>query len=221
MVFRTAVIQASLGGIDNIAKHTPQTVPYDHFIYTDENLPPRDKALRPRLQAKIPKFFGWQLAPDHDYYLWLDGNIGLNKPETLEYLLKEIEGYDIVVLRHPVRPNIRQEVRYTRKSINQESIYALARYTGEQYQELYELIEGDKDYVDDLLVIGGIFLYKNTTEVQVMMKEWWYYNTRYCLQDQLSFAYVLKKSGLKVKILDHDFRKWDMIKINRHKINVA
>lgn len=219
MVLRQAVIQASLGDIDNTVEHTPQTVPYDYHLFTSENFPLRDRVMLPRLQAKIPKFFGWQLRPNYDYYLWLDGNISLNNPSTIKYLQDQIQDHDIVVLRHPDRPNIRQEVRYTRKGVNQQSRYVVSRYTNEWLKEIYEVIENDKDYIDDLLVIGGIFMYRNTPKVQAMMKEWWYYNSRYIVQDQISFPYVLKKNSLKVKVLDHSFKTWDYIKITRHTRN--
>ena len=211
-----AIIQASLGGLDKELNHVEQSIATDFYKFTDSNFPLREKALTPRLQAKIPKFFGWQLKPNYEYYLWLDGNISLNHSKTLRYFLDQIQGYDIVVLRHPGRPNIRQEVRYTRKGINQKSIYVVSRYEGEYLKELYEEIQKDKDYIDDLLVIGGVFMYRNTPEVQKMFKEWWYYNTRYIVQDQISFAYVLKKSGIKVKILDHVYDKWDYLKIVKH-----
>jgi hypothetical protein len=203
---QVAIIQASLGGMDDVKPN--------HFLFTDENFPPR-KSLTPRMQAKIPKMFGWQLVPGYESYLWLDGNLEL-KPEGLKYLTEELKGHDMVVLRHPTRPNIRQEVRYTRKGINQESLYMLQRYQNEFLKEMYEIVQQDKDYVDDLLVIGGIFLYRNTKEVQQMMKEWWYYVTRYIVQDQISFAYVLKKSGIKYKVLDDDFNNSNWMSIKGH-----
>lgn len=209
------VIQASLGGIDQPSPHVPQTVPFDHFLFIDDNFPPRKLAMTPRLQAKIPKCFGWQLKPGYDFYLWLDGNISLADPHALQFFLDEIEGYDIVVLRHPRRPNIRQEVRYTRKGINQQSIYMLSRYEGEWLKEFYDLIQQDKTYVDDLLVNGGVIFYRNTKEVQAMMKDWWYYQTRYILQDQISFPYVLR--NLKVKVLDKIYDQWDLIKYKKHR----
>lgn len=208
MVLReVAVLQASLGGIDNL---TPRP---DYFQFTDTNFPPR-KSLTPRLQAKIPKLFGWELVPNYEYYLWLDGNLSLIDEGA--YLRQQIEDYDIVVLRHPTRPNIRQEVRYTRKGINQQSLYMLDRYEGEFLKELYDLVQKDKEYVDDLLVIGGVFLYRNIPKVHEMMKEWWYYITRYIVQDQISFAYVLKKSGLRIKILEDDFSNCEWLTVKRH-----
>ena len=59
----------------------------------------------------------------------------------------------------------------------------------------------DTDYTDDTMVLGGMFMYRDAPAVHNMFKDWWYYVTRYAIQDQLSFAYVLKKSGLRVAIL--------------------
>lgn len=217
MGFRTAVIQASLGGVDHINQNVPQTIQHDYRLFTDENYPPRNVVMSARLQAKIPKFFGWQMAPSHDYYLWQDGNITLNRPETLQYFLDEIKDHDIVVLRHHRRPNIRQEVRYLRKGLREQSMYLVNRYNNEQWKEQYDLISRDKEYTDDLLVIGGIFMYRNTPEVQAMLKEWFYHCARYNVQDQISFPYVLKKSGIRVRVLEHDYTKWDYIKQIKHK----
>jgi hypothetical protein len=109
-------------------------------------------------------------------------------------------------------------VRYLRKGLREKSLYLVTRYDNELWQEQYDEICKDKDYVDDLLVIGGIFMYRNTPAVQQMMKEWWFHNSRYNIQDQISFAYVLKKSGIKFKVLDIDYTKWEMIKHIKHKI---
>ena len=197
---KIAVITAGLGGFDKTEPPVPQSMDYDYFLFTNENFPPRFNAMTPRLQAKIPKFFGWQMAPNYDYYLWIDANLALTNPDSLKYFFDNCQNYDVVVLKHPGRPNIRQEVRYTRKGLNQQSMYMVGRYTNELLKEQYEVIEGDKDYIDDLLVIGGVFMYRNIPEVHKMLKEWWYNVTRYIIQDQISFAYVLKKSGLRVNV---------------------
>lgn len=211
-----AVITASLGGIDKPTEHAPQSVLHDYYSFTDDNFPPR-KGLTPRLQSKIPKCFAWELRPDYEFYLWIDGSLTLTSPHAIKYFYDQIQDHDIVVLRHPDRPNIRQEVRYTRKGINQKSIYVLSRYTGEFLQEMYDVVQADKEYVDDLLVIGGIFMYRNTPKVHQMLKEWWYYQTRYIVQDQIPFPYVLKNSGVKIKILDDTFKESWYLKHGRHK----
>jgi hypothetical protein len=209
---RQAVIQASLGGLDNLPQHVPQTLAYDYHLFTDENFPPRHKVMLPRLQAKIPKMFAWQMVPDYDYYLWLDGNLILNDPNTLQYFHDQIQGYDIVGLKHPRMPNVHQEIRYLRKGLREQSRYLVARYDGEFLKEQTVEIEGDKDWVDDLMIIGGIFMYRNTFQVQEMMKQWWYHVSRYNVQDQISFSYCLRKARLKVKVLDYKYDEWEYIK---------
>jgi len=211
------VLSASLGGFDNPLEHVEQTIPADYFTFTDENFPTRDRAITPRLQAKIPKMFGYQLKPGYDAYLWLDGNITLSDPLSLNVCLTALEDHDIVVFKHPRRPHIFKEGRYIQQALDEQSNYAVQRYENELLDEQLAVIRGDPGYVDDLLLIGGVFMYRNTPEVQAMLKEWWYHVSRYITQDQLSFPYVLKRSPLKVKIIDDDIYHSQYFKIGRHK----
>ena len=216
---KIAVISANLGGMDEMTPHAPQSLSYDNFIFTDRNFPPRFNAMTPRLQAKIPKFFGWQMAPGYDYYLWLDSTLSLSDRDSLKYFYDNCQGYDIVVLKHPSHPNVRQEARYTRKGIKQKARYIVSRYENELLKEQMDEIEADKDFVDDLLAIGGVFMYKNTPKVHKMLKEWWYHVSRYIIQDQISFSYVLKKSGLKINIRPDIYNNCPYLVSNGHKSN--
>ena len=216
---KIAVISANLRGLDPAPVHVPQSLPYDNFMFTDQNFPPRFKAMTPRLQAKIPKCFGWQMAPDYDYYLWLDGNFSLTHPDAIKYFYDNCQGYDIVALKHPRRPDVRQEARYIRKGLKQEARYIVERYQNELLQEQMAEINADKDFVDDMLVIGGIFMYRNTPAVQQMLKEWWYHVSRYLIMDQCSFSYVLKTSGVKINIRPEAFGDSPYFKLKGHKVN--
>ena len=198
------VTTARLGDFDFDNRNVPQSVPAAYAVFTDENFPPRIKSMQPRLQAKIPKCFAWELAPGYNYYLWLDGNIVLNKPDSLQYFLNRCEECDVVVFKHQKRPDIRQETRYTRKGVKQGRLYLTGRYKNEFYNDIYKIVQLDKSYKDDLLVNGGVFMYKNVPKVQSALKEWWYFITRYAIQDQLSFIYVLRKAGLIIKVIDVD-----------------
>jgi hypothetical protein len=196
------VLSANLGGFDVPIEHVKQTVKHDRIVFNDENFPPRRKAMTPRLQAKIPKCFGWQLAPGYDRYLWIDGNITMTNENTLKLFMEKCDDYDIAVLRHPGRTTIHWEGRYLERGLEQFSMYILGRYDGEYVRDQMKAVKDDTSYVDDLLVLGGVFMYKNTPEVHEVLKEWWYHITRYLIQDQLSWAYVLKKSGLNVNVTD-------------------
>lgn len=205
-----AVLSANLGGIDKSLDHVPQSLLFDNFVFNDDNFPPRDKAMTHRLQAKIPKCFGWQLKPGYDTYMWLDGNITLDDTGALKYFADALEGHDIVVLKHPRRPTVWKEGRYIEQGLDEQSKYLVSRYDHEWLKQQMEVINSDPDYTDDLLVCGGVFMYRNTPEVQAMLKEWWYHITRYLIMDQCSFTYVLKKSGLRVNVLPDVFNdcKW-------------
>lgn len=215
---KVAVISASLGGFDKENDNVAQSLPYDYFNFNDDNFPLRDKSMTPRLQAKIPKMFGWQLRPGYDAYLWLDGNISLAHHESLEYFLDAIKDHDIAVLKHPERDTIHWEYRYNWRGLhsNAPSNYLVKRYANEWLDEEYQEITKDKDFKDDLMVNGGVFIYRNTPEVQAVLKEWWYHVTRFLIMDQLAFPYLLKKSGLKVNVLPDKFNDCMWLKNERH-----
>lgn len=217
-VHKIALISASLGGFDKRSIHVPQSLPYDHHHFSDENLPPRDRAMLPRLQAKIPKFFGWQLRPGYDFYMWLDGNLSMAHPDTLKYFYDNCKDHDITVFRHGCRPTIWKEWRYTKQGLDEQSRYLVGRYENEWMDEQMQMIQDDKDYVDDFAVTGGMFMYKNTPKVHAMFKEWWYQNTRYSVQDQISFPYVLKKAGLDVNITEDIYNRCKWLEPARHSL---
>ncbi len=220
METHTAVISASLGGFDSDTDHEEQSIDHDYFHFNDENFPPRT-SMTPRLQAKIPKMFGWQLKPNYKYYMWIDGNLRLARTLSLQYFQENLKDADVVVLQHPQRDTIYWEYRYNWRGLhnNAPSNYLTERYTGEQLKEQMQVIIDDEDYVDDMLVNGGIFMYRNTPAVQNMLKEWWFHVSRYLIMDQLSWAYVLKKSGLRIAVLPDNYDDCPWLEVRRHKLH--
>lgn len=216
---KVAILTARLGSFDKPQDHVSQDMEVDFFEFNDENFPLRTKAITHRLQAKIPKFFGWQLKPHYDYYIWLDGNIRLKRPDSARFLLESCLRHDFAVIRHPRRPNIRQEARYLRKGLREQSIYLTGRYDLEWTPEQVLEINSDRNYVDDLMVLGGVFIYKNSKGARQTLKEWWYFVSRYSVFDQLAFPYVLKTYAPKFKILDiiDGNSQSDYLELNGHR----
>lgn len=212
------VVRANLGDFDKPIVDEPQSIDCDFITYTDKNFSPRDKSMTPRLQAKIPKMFAWQLEPGYDFYLWLDGNLRLSHPDSVKYFYDNCQDYDVVVLKHPDRDTIWWEYRYNWRALNSNapSNYMVKRYKNELLVEQMAVIEGDKDYKDDLLVNGGVFMYRNTPRVQEMLKEWFYHCCRYLVMDQLSWTYILKKSGLRLNVLSDKFDDCPWLENRRH-----
>lgn len=207
----SAVLTTSLGDFDRVAQYCVQSVPCVVYSYDE---PLRSKSMTPRLQAKIPKCFGWQLYPGYDYYMWLDGNLSLAHPDTVKYFRDNCE--DIVVLAHPTHKTIHWEYRYNWRGLNNNkpSRYLQTRYINEQLDEMYEQV---KDYKDAPMVNGGVFMYRSTPQTQALLKEWWYYCSRYTVMDQLAWAYLLHKSDLKVKILPDVYNDCQWLKAGRHR----
>lgn len=214
------VVRANLGGFDNRLEDEKQSMNCDSITITDKESSPRYGAMTPRLQAKIPKCFAWQIAPGYDFYLWADGNIKL-KTAAVSYLHDNLKDHDVVVLQHPQRNTIWWEYRYNWRGLhsNAPSNYLTERYDCEFLDEQMEVIKADKDYRDDLLVNGGVFMYRNTPEVQQMLKEWWYHISRYLIMDQMSWAYVLKKSGLRVNVLPDKYDDCSWLQVERHRLH--
>ena len=213
------IVSANLSDFDKPSEHVPQTdvgADVDFYTFTDKNFPPRSKAMTPRLQARIPKCFTWQMLPGYDYYMWIDGNLTLKHEHSLKHFFEQCQGYDLVALQHHRRPNIRQEVRYIRKGLREQSTYLVERYQNELLAEQYKAIQQDKEYVDDLLLLSGVFMYRNTFKVQAAMKEWFYQITRYHIIDQTGFVYAMKRAGLKINALPDLYNDCWFLKVNRH-----
>lgn len=213
---KTAIVTANLGGFDNVSPHVEQSIAYDYHLFTDENFPPRHCAMTPRMQARMPKCFAYEMVPGYDYYLWIDGNLTLKHNDSLKHFFDKIEGHDLVVLNHDRRPDIRQETRYIRKAVRQQSKYIVKRYENELLAEQYKFVCDDKDYVDDTLYMTGVFLYKNTPKVQAAMKEWWHFVSRYHIVDQIGFVYAMRKAGLKINALDDKYTDCWYLGVKRH-----
>lgn len=200
------VSSANFGGFEQPIENAEQTVPVDSFRFTDENFPPRYMSMTPRMQAKIPKMFTWQLIPGYDIYIWVDSSITFPHPTTVQYLLEQLGDDDIAFFRHPQRRSIQDECNFLKRKLNQEYHYIVKRYSNEPLDDIMDVVKSDKDFVDNLLISAGIFIYRNKPEVHKLMKDWWHYVTRYHINDQLSLPYVISKSKCKVKIIDQDYR---------------
>ena len=202
---RVAVIGANLGGFDNPVPHCPQEgVEVYYHLFTDANMPPRSCAMTPRLQAKIPKMFAWDLCPGYDAYIWCDSSLRLSKPDSVLWFLNQLGDYDIAVFKHPARNSAREEAAFLRAKLAVGSEYIMARYAGEDIDGQMEAIRRDRGYADDRLYAAGAFCYKPTCDVRDAMKEWWYHTSRFHQIDQLSFPYALWTNRVCASVIDED-----------------
>lgn len=205
---KIAILTAILGNfdkpVDPVKQDTEHEVVFHRF--TDEDFPPIT-GLTPRLQYRIPKLFGWEMFPGHDIYVWLDGACSFKRPDCLEWYLDQLGDNEIALFRHPVRGTAKKETDHIEEKLQAKHPYMMPRYANGLHKEMYEVCLADPDFVDKDLYASTMFVYRNTPRVQAMMKDWWYYQSRYYTCDQVSLMYVLQKHRIKVKKIDEPMYK--------------
>lgn len=211
---KVAIISANLGAFEKPVPHVKQSIDCDIFLVTDKEFPLRDKAMTPRMQARIVKMFGWQMFPGYSHYLWVDSSCQLNHHDSVKFFLEQLDGSHMAFFRHPTRNTIQEEADYLKKRLAMPDTYITSRYENELIDEQLEEINKYGSYKDDSLFASTAFIYTSTYDVQRMLKEWWYHTSRYHVIDQLSLPYVINnyKSYLKIKTIEENFMKCDYLK---------
>jgi len=201
---RVFVHTANLGGFDAVRTPVRQVdVEITYRIFTDTEFPPRPRAMTRRLQARIPKMFGWDLEPGYDAYFWHDASLQLSKPDSVAWFLDQMNGHDIVVFAHPVRKSAKEEADFLRVKLAKGSKYICSRYEGEDLDGQMKAINHGW-FSDDKLYASGAFIYRPTIRMQAAMRLWWEHTSRFHCIDQLAFPYVLDACRTTVKVLDQD-----------------
>ena len=210
---KLAILTANLGKFEPQVEWAKQIIPgVDITVkrFTDENFPPRI-TLHPRVQSHIPKYFGWEMEPGYDCYLWVDSSRGLLREDAAEWFYKHAQGVDMVLFKHPQRNTVKQEADFVRVRMNKP--YLKSRYGGDLLEE--QLAAIPKEYPDNKLYASTAFFYWNRANVRDMMKEWWFYTTRYHALDQLVLPYLVCEHNIKTKELDEDVYHCEYIPMMR------
>lgn len=219
-VHKTLITSASFNGFDEPNEWADQ--PADIMRYNETNFPLR-KALTPHAQSKIPKCFGWDLIPydenhdSYDFYIWVDANYIL-KEGAVDFLIKELGDNDILVFPHPFHDTVEDEFNFLRDNLP-KSKYLQQRYEGELLEELYyeidEICGSDKG--DLPAYHAAIFIYRNNEAMRTALKEWWYYDSRFHLDDQLTMSLVLDREDIEVKVMDKKIKDYPYWEYRSHK----
>ena len=174
-------------------------------VYNDNNTPSRSLSLHPRLKGKIPKMLEW-MEFDADYYFWVDSKFKIISNIFVEEIITLLGEADFGLLKHPYRNSILSELEYMEHAMKEENErYLLDRYTGENMRKQVESYIGSDGFVDDKLFAMGFFVYtKNVVENKEwnIMKDWFFNNTYWSIQDQLSFPFLLSKHNINYKVFD-------------------
>ena len=216
---RVGILTANLGDFDSdvdfIHQKLPNGIEVVFHRWTDRNFPPIT-GLTPRFQYRIPKMFGWQMFPDCNVYIWLDGSMSLQHPNSVKWFLEQLDNNDIVIFKHPWRTTIKEEIEHIEEKLQKGSKYLTSRYKNGLHMECYAEIMKDEYFIDNKLFASTVFAYKNTEKVQEMLKNWWFRQSRYYSCDQIPLPYVLWKNNTKVKTIDENVFDFKYLTFNKH-----
>jgi hypothetical protein len=171
--------------------------------------------MSPRLQARIPKRFGWDIFPRRDVYIWIDSSFRLSQPDSAKWFVDSLGQCDFAFFRHPWRTSIGEEARIIRQKILAGSRYLKSRYEGEDIDGQLKAI--DSDYKDECLFATMAFAYRPTLRAKEVLTDWWVHTSRFHAVDQLAIPYLVWKHSASVATLDGDPYKSKWIEYTRNK----
>jgi len=144
-----------------------------------------------RLNAKHHKVLPHLSFPDCDISLWIDGSIEICPDTVLQNLAHQfLREADLAVFAHGKRYCIYQEAIYClHHQLDDPAAIRnqVFRYTQEGYQANQGLAE------------CTVLLRRHTEHLKQFSELWWQEIRTGSVRDQLSFPYVVRKTGLKVK----------------------
>lgn len=216
---RIGILTANLGDFDKnfgiVGQKLPENVEMVFHRWTDKNFPPVT-GLTPRFQYRIPKMFGWQMFPDCDIYLWLDGSMSLQHLDSIKWFLEQLDDNEMLFFKHPWRKTIKEEVGHIEEKLQKGSKYLTSRYKNGLHKECYDEIMTDKEFVDDKLFASTIFVYRNTTKIRDVLMGWWFLQSRFYSCDQIPLPYILWNKDVKVKIIDENVFDFEYLTFTKH-----
>ena len=167
--------------------------------YTDSNTPSRDLAMHPRLKSKIHKMLEWRFV-DAEWYVWMDSSIKLKAPDPAALILEAAGDAPLCLFRASTRQSIVEECAVVRESMRLNHEYVARRYHGEPILEQLIHYYGDPHFIDDKLFGMTFFAYHRSAAP--LMHDWFVENLIWTIQDQISFPYVLQRSGLPYSLFE-------------------
>ncbi len=216
---KIAIISANLGSYDRKAEWpiimAPAGVSFDFHCFDDRNLPPRPLAMTSRLEAGIPKWWGWQMRPGYDAYIWIDASCAPNA-HAVEFFLDHLGDNQIAAFQHPERRTIREEFDFmVARMARPGETYLNARYRGEWLREQYEYIAADHAYRDDRLYATTAFIYRPRPAIREAFQAVWVAKARWLLHDQLMFPYALHSRRCHVSVIEENYLKCEALRFAR------
>jgi hypothetical protein len=157
---------------------------------TWEVLPAKEAFHTPRLNAKFHKILSHISFPEEEITLWIDGTIEILATTSVRDLASSyLRDADMAVFHHRFRYCVYQEAMHcihNKRDITQVILGQVFRYTQEGYPANNGLAE------------CSVLLRRDTKQVRQFNELWWSEVQTGSIRDQISFPYVVHKTGIKL-----------------------
>jgi len=157
----------------------------------------------PRRESRLYKILSHQWIPGTS--IWIDGTIQLKvRPKELAQYLGE---NDMAAFRHPSNDCALREAEIVARAgkATEEALRQAERYRKAGFPEHYGMMA------------CGVLVRRHTEATERFNDMWWSEYSRGCVRDQVSFNYVLWKTGMKCSIIPGDLYNNRFIKKVSHR----
>ena len=223
-----ALISATFGGVDKI-KRLPKHTCITSILYAgfDEHSRASSSTLQSwnyvsakkanlsgMMEAKYIKMHMIEMQPEFDYYVWADGSIVF---DDLRFVEQCCDGAEATFIRHPKRKTVQEEYDFCCDQISDGNEYVSKRYSILPMQNLMGYITSfSKKYESIDLMCGGLFVVKNTPNVQRALATWWSCVQHFSVQDQLSLGFSFLQNCVSIRDMGIELNNNQFFHLENH-----
>lgn len=222
--FDIELISANLGGIDTI-KPLPPRSGIDAFYYTDAEIATvanrasintwkevivsdRETHLNARLRSRYFKHQIHRLPETKPYrwLVWADSSFLFKELDFIKDIVEklgQLPPHDrLMLVPHPHRQTVRQEIDFVLSQIEQGNEYLRVRYGQGKTNEVIEHLTTRGFSLSDRLWCGGFWIIENNSIINQAWDAWWAYTCRFNTQDQYFLPAAMAEYGLRPQALN-------------------
>ena len=157
----------------------------------------------------------WELYPNYDYYIWIDVRFNMTRPDAVQWFIDQLGNNSAAFFKHSERNSIESELITVEDRMLSGDSYLITRYDGEPMRKQVESYLSDTTFIDNILIEAGAFIYSRDiveNKKHNIMKEWFYHNCIWSVQDQLSLPYLLHKFNVNYTIISESIYECKYLK---------
>lgn len=215
---KIALVTANFGGIDMV-KPLPPRMGIDAFCFTDSAtleatdpsvsrtwttiaVPDTDTLPGARLRSRYFKHQIHRLPQTQAcrWLVWADSSIAFKELAFIPDIVRTLQGLApaqrLLLIPHPDRESVRQEIAFVESQLSQGNEYLCVRYGSDRIAQGKEHLLSRGFSLDAKLWCGGFWVIENNPILHQAWDAWWSYTLRFGMQDQFYLPAALAECGL-------------------------